>query len=930
MKLRNIVMLIVVLTTGFTSLFAQNSNQGFSCGHAEMQQKLWDNNPDAYKEYETILKNLDKFETEVDKKRGTKKYIIPIVFHILHENGSENISDQQVKNQVEILNLDFNKLNADTMDVQSEFKNIIANCNFEFRLATKDPKGNCTNGINHYYTHLTNNASDNSKINQWNRAKYLNIWVVKTIGKSGVAGYAYFPNSAVGPFFKGDGVIILHNYIGSIGTSNAYRSRALTHEIGHYLGLAHVWGNSNDPEVSCGDDGITDTPKTKGHSSCVKSSLNNTKQTCITGLSFLYSMDSVKVNSGAIDPTPLSKMDSATFSALKAVGLSSKSNTSKLFEFTNWGTGGVNKDTTLSNQTGALDAEKYYEFSVTPKKNGLLTIDQIKFKTYRDSNGVKSFAVRSSIDNFATNLSLSTSNTQITRIVGNAGYIKNDTARWFLSTIKTPSKDFQDLTTNEKVTFRIYGWNAEKTNGSFGIDSLVVIGKTGAIENIENYMEYSYCSYMFTNEQAKLMRLNLESDLSSRNNLWSEANLIATGVSDVSTAVKCTPKANFRMTLKKDNQNGTSNICAGTSVIFHDISENATVISRKWLFENGTPATSTDANPEVTFDKAGGNNVTLIVSNEQGSDTLSINNSVFVTNFSSESGYLTENFEKGYSWDWKVEDKNENSSSFAFSTKNGKNKSGCLKLNNYRDLSKYQSYQDEYYYYDRLAGTKHAIITPAINLSTTTNVSISFDYAFATDAYYDSLITDQLNVFVSKDCGENWSLKKSIAGPKASTSVITVNTLLTAGNSSGSEFSPESDVLWKNITIPLTVNSADTKTRIKFEFIPSKYANNFYIDNVNINGVLQIEESPITKMNLNVYPNPTNENENISISYQANNENVTFEIIDVQGKVLTREINTTKNTTVNHTFNNPKLTSGCYFVKASQGEFTSTFKVVVL
>ena len=73
-----------------------------------------------------------------------------------------------------------------------------------------------------------------------------------------------------------------------------------------------------------------------------------------------------------------------------------------------------------------------------------------------------------------------------------------------------------------------------------------------------------------------------------------------------------------------------------------------------------------------------------------------------------------------------------------------------------------------------------------------------------------------------------------------------------------------------------------------------------------------------------------NENENISISYQANNENVTFELIDVQGKVLVREINTTKNTTVNHTFNNAKLTSGCYFVKASQGEFTSTFKVVVL
>ena len=149
-------------------------------------------------------------------------------------------------------------------------------------------------------------------------------------------------------------------------------------------------------------------------------------------------------------------------------------------------------------------------------------------------------------------------------------------------------------------------------------------------------------------------------------------------------------------------------------------------------------------------------------------------------------------------------------------------------------------------------------ITPAINLSTTKNVSISFDYAFATDSYYDSLITDQLNVYTSRDCGETWTLKKVIGGPQVSSNSITVNTLLTAGNSSGAPFLPTADNLWKNISFPLSVNNLDTKTRIKFEFVPSKYANNFYIDNLNINGVLEIEESPITKMNVNVFPNPVN------------------------------------------------------------------------
>ncbi len=933
MKLRNIIVLIVVLTTSLTSLFAQNSETGFSCGQAEVQQKYWKKNPQSLLDYENILNNLDKFESGLDNKRGIKKYIIPIVFHILHENGEENISDDQVKDQIAILNRDYNKMNADTASVQPEFKNIIANCDFEFRLATKDPFGNCTNGINHYYSPLTNNAGENSKINQWNRAQYLNVWVVKTIGQSGVAGYAFLPPGAIGSNFKGDGVIILHNYIGSIGTSSPYRSRALTHEIGHYLGLQHVWGSSNNPEINCGDDGVSDTPKTKGHKSCNKASLSNTKQTCITDLNFLYTLDSVKINSGNIDPTTLVKTDSATFTAFKAIGVSANSVQNKAFTFTNWGIGGVNNDTIYLNQTGSIDLSKYYEFSITPKKNGLLTIDQFKFKTFRDTNGIKSLSVRSSLDNFASNLPISSSNNKISQIINNEVFINKDTIKSFSTTVNTSSKSFQDLTTNGKVTFRIYGWNAEKTSGFFGLDSVMIFGKTGAVENIENYMEYSYCSNMFTEGQAKLMRIYLESSLSSRNHLWSDSNLIATGVKDISTPVTCIPKADFNSTLKKDNQNFTTNICSSDAVIFHDISQNASVTSRKWIFENGTPATSTDQNPEVTFTGAGGHDVTLIVSSDSSgllSDTIYRKNFIYVTGASTESGFLTENFNSGFSWDWRVEDHNENSSKFGLTTKNGKGKSQAFKLDNYRDLSKYQSYQDEFFYYDRLDGSKHAIITPAINLTTTTNVTVSFDYAFATDAYYDSLITDQLNVYVSKDCGETWTVKKVIGGPKISTNSITVNTLITAGNSSGAPFLPESDILWKNMSFPLTVNNLDTKTRIKFEFVPSKYANNFYIDNININGTLQIEESPITQMNVNVYPNPVSSNDGITINYEANNEDVVFELIDAQGKTLTREMNKTKNSVVNHTLTTPKLNAGCYFVKATQGAFTSTYKVVVL
>src|SRR5690606_1435743 len=76
-----------------------------------------------------------------------------------------------------------------------------------------------------------------------------------------------------------DAIVILHNYVGSIGTGNSFRSRALTHEVGHWFNLPHVWGSTNNPGVACGDDGVSDTPVTKGHTSC-----NLNDATCTSGV----------------------------------------------------------------------------------------------------------------------------------------------------------------------------------------------------------------------------------------------------------------------------------------------------------------------------------------------------------------------------------------------------------------------------------------------------------------------------------------------------------------------------------------------------------------------------------------------------------------------------------------------------------------------
>ncbi|MCC7050818.1 MAG: hypothetical protein IT239_03445, partial [Bacteroidia bacterium] len=242
------------------------------CGFTEKYLTRLKTNPGIIQEQQNLENFTRSFELQklTQKEQQTGPYIIPIVFHIIHQYGSENISDAQVLDEVRILNLDFRKLNADTTAIVPEFKGIAADANIEFRLAQKDPNGNCTNGIDRIASVQTNIGDDGSKLNPWDRKKYLNVWVVKTIS-SGAAGYAYYPSSVNGsPSI--DGIIILSSYIGSVGTGNAVTSRALSHEIGHYLNLPHVWGDTNQPGVACGDDGVADTPVTKGYTSCT---LNN-------------------------------------------------------------------------------------------------------------------------------------------------------------------------------------------------------------------------------------------------------------------------------------------------------------------------------------------------------------------------------------------------------------------------------------------------------------------------------------------------------------------------------------------------------------------------------------------------------------------------------------------------------------------------------
>lgn len=193
------------------------------------------------------------------------RFIVPVTVHIIHDGPQSDISDAQVEDAIRILNEDYQAHNTDTSAVFPYFKARVGNANLEFRLARRDPQGNCTNGITRTFSELTNSADENVKqLIAWDHTRYLNIWVVKTIS-FGAAGYAYLPCWVGGP---DDGIVILNGYIGSIGRASPYNSRALTHEVGHYLGLPHTWGGTNNPGPGLGncadDDGVADTPNDEG------------------------------------------------------------------------------------------------------------------------------------------------------------------------------------------------------------------------------------------------------------------------------------------------------------------------------------------------------------------------------------------------------------------------------------------------------------------------------------------------------------------------------------------------------------------------------------------------------------------------------------------------------------------------------------------
>lgn len=206
------------------------------------------------------LEALEKFTRNYQPIEGEKVLrTIPVVVHIVYRTSTENINLAQIQSQMQVLNDDFRRLNADRDNTWSQ----AADPEIEFCLATVDPNGNATSGIIRQSTTVngfgTNDRVKNSSqggSDAWPAADYMNMWVCNIGG--GILGYAQFPG---GPAST-DGVVMDYRYFGTTGTAQAPfdLGRTATHEVGHYLNLRHIWGDGG-----CGaSDFVGDTPDSDG------------------------------------------------------------------------------------------------------------------------------------------------------------------------------------------------------------------------------------------------------------------------------------------------------------------------------------------------------------------------------------------------------------------------------------------------------------------------------------------------------------------------------------------------------------------------------------------------------------------------------------------------------------------------------------------
>lgn len=246
------------------------------CASDILEKKALQKNPELRSQFESWMKKKIAARKAIDQTRSKTSavYQIPVVVHILHNgeavNSGLNIPDAQVISQIRVLNEDYQRMNADASTTPAEFQPVASSIDLEFVLAKQDPDGLPTSGITRTLANKSGYTSnDDAEIKSqiyWPAEDYLNIWVTNlTDTYLGFAQYPITDLQGTQPPYEAltDGVVIHYKAFGSLDdgafnlVSKYNKGRTTTHEVGHYLGLLHVFGDFN----GCGTtDYVDDTP----------------------------------------------------------------------------------------------------------------------------------------------------------------------------------------------------------------------------------------------------------------------------------------------------------------------------------------------------------------------------------------------------------------------------------------------------------------------------------------------------------------------------------------------------------------------------------------------------------------------------------------------------------------------------------------------
>lgn len=260
--LKRLFLTVIVLCFNVDITFAQ-LYKDYSCGTMENQEMLFKADPDLEARLEKLNKEIEKYilsNLQNGSIRADDPIVtIPVVYHVVWSTGSQNIAENTLKTLTARLNLDYRRNNSDASQTRAIFLPFAADAKIEFCMATKDPQGNSTNGITRTQTSSgafnTNNnvkSAGTGGANPWPSSQYLNVWVCDLV--MGLGGYGQFPG---GPSAT-DGIVVDYLTVTASG-------RTTTHEVGHWLGLPHIFqdgcqGNTPSTCLSAGDR-VCDTPQ---------------------------------------------------------------------------------------------------------------------------------------------------------------------------------------------------------------------------------------------------------------------------------------------------------------------------------------------------------------------------------------------------------------------------------------------------------------------------------------------------------------------------------------------------------------------------------------------------------------------------------------------------------------------------------------------